>query len=84
MNQYAQISKFWRIASAGRNAALDLDKTTGEIICQFTRSPNGDNPDGYGSVPRTYGENWTRIVECKNGNVQCPKHFLPLLDGAAK
>ena len=65
MNKYEQIQKFWKLAEQKRNAALDINKDTGEIICRCTKSATGE--EGIGATPLEYSENWLRVVTSKNG-----------------
>lgn len=66
MDKYAQIHKFWKLAEQGRNAALDINKDTGDLIVRCTKSAAGE---GIGAIPVGYSDNWLRIVSSANGSI---------------
>lgn len=57
---YDSYKLFKDIEKVHRNAALDINPETGELVCMYT---DGGAGIGVGSVPQTYSENWTRVLE---------------------
>lgn len=55
------IQKFWRLASSGKSAALDINTQTGELLVQASRNlDTGAEGNGAPGVP--YTGSWRRII----------------------
>lgn len=63
------VNKFWQLARARKNAALDVNTLTGEIVCQYTQSLTSPKYDGTGLPSVPYTSKWQRIALCHNGKV---------------
>jgi hypothetical protein len=63
---------FFALAKMGRNAAIDINLSSGEIALVTTRGTNfGDlKTAGLGAIPRTYTDNWMRLLVCVRGEIK--------------
>lgn len=58
------ILKFWELARAGKNVALDINLQTGEIAYRCTKSAAGI--EGSGTPPIPMSDAWYRIMVSNN------------------
>lgn len=65
MSHQTTIAKFWRLAAAGKSAALDINALTGELAVRCTISKAGD--EGNGTPPACMTNDWSRIITSNKG-----------------
>ena len=68
MTNQTIINQFWKLQSAQKSCALDINSKTGELALRATKSNTGEI--GNGTPPVEYTENWSRIILCLNGVLQ--------------
>ena len=66
MSNFSQAVKFFELMRAGKNCALDVKKTTGEVVCQFTFNRT-TQAEGAGTPPIPMTHHWSRVAQYENG-----------------
>lgn len=62
------IKKFFHLLNAGKQAALDVHQSTGEVVCMRSYNDHTD-AEGNGTPPQTYTASWQRLAACDKGRL---------------
>lgn len=84
MEKYEQIHKFWKLVEQGRNAALDINKETGELMLLCTKSAEwivSVLNEAVKSGQKTYGSGNTKVRLLTNDQTQQHDKFMQIVSG---
>lgn len=69
MSSAAQVKKFFDLMAGGKKAALDVNLTTGEVVCQFTKNET-TGAEGVGTPGTPFTGAWDRVASCADGEIK--------------
>jgi hypothetical protein len=67
MTIHSTIQEFWKLAEAGKSAALDINIKTGELLLQASKSKTGEIGNGTPAIP--FSDDWARILLSNKGTI---------------
>ena len=62
-NTAYHVKKFFDLAKDGKRAALDVNLSTGDIVCMFSKNIN-TKAEGDGTPSSTMSDAWKRVATC--------------------